>query len=111
MNHVFLDGKLYFHCARKGHKIDAIDKHDKVSYCVMDEEVKLDDNWWYTFRNVVVFGRMFKVSDDDLIDNVFYMMGDKFNATAEHMAAEMKYARDRVLIFELNIEHMSGKKS
>jgi len=109
MNHVYLDGKLYFHCAREGHKIDAIEKCDKVSYCVMDEGVKIDDNWWYTFKNVVVFGRMSKVTDDDLIDNVLYMMGDKFNATAEYMVAEMKSARDRVLILQLDIEHISGK--
>ena len=109
MNHVLFNGKLYFHCAKEGHKIDAIDKTDKVSYCVMDDGVKLDDNWWYTFRNVVVFGRISKVSDDNLIDKILYMMGEKFNATAEYMAAEMKSARDRVQILELNIEHMSGK--
>lgn len=109
MNHVYLDGKLYFHCAREGHKIDAIEKCDKVSYCVMDEGVKIDDNWWYTFKNVVVFGRMSKVTDDKLIETVLYSIGDTFNVTEEFMDEEMKLFRDRVLILELDIEHISGK--
>ena len=39
MNHWYYteDGKLYFHCAKEGHKIDAIKSCDKVSYCVHDE--------------------------------------------------------------------------
>ena len=38
MNHWYNpgDGKLYFHGAKTGHKIDAIRKSDKVSYCVYD---------------------------------------------------------------------------
>jgi nitroimidazol reductase NimA-like FMN-containing flavoprotein (pyridoxamine 5'-phosphate oxidase superfamily) len=30
------NGKLYFHCGKIGHKLDAIRTCDKVSYCVMD---------------------------------------------------------------------------
>ena len=36
MSHVYADGKIYFHGAQKGHKLDAVKKHSKVSYCVMD---------------------------------------------------------------------------
>ena len=33
-----LDGdKIYFHCAKEGHKIDAIQRHDKASFCVLSE--------------------------------------------------------------------------
>ena len=35
MSHVYVDGKLYFHGAKSGHKHDAIKKHSKVSYCVI----------------------------------------------------------------------------
>ena len=30
------NSKLYFHCGKIGHKLDAIRACDKVSYCVMD---------------------------------------------------------------------------
>ena len=31
------DGRLYFHGAKEGHKIDSLMKNDKVSFVVMDE--------------------------------------------------------------------------
>ena len=35
ISYVYIDGKLYFHSAKSGHKIDAIIKHEKASFCVM----------------------------------------------------------------------------
>ena len=29
--------KIYFHSAKQGHKIDAINRHDKASFCVYDQ--------------------------------------------------------------------------
>jgi nitroimidazol reductase NimA-like FMN-containing flavoprotein (pyridoxamine 5'-phosphate oxidase superfamily) len=39
INHYYCeeDGKLYFHGAKAGHKIDAIKSCDKASYCVYNE--------------------------------------------------------------------------
>ena len=37
LDHLYDDGKLYFHCAAEGHKIDAIKANPHASYCVMDE--------------------------------------------------------------------------
>ena len=42
MNHFYreADGKLYFHCAKEGHKLDAVRACDKASFCVLDKGVK-----------------------------------------------------------------------
>ena len=63
MSHAYVDGKIYFHGAMEGHKNDAIKKHDKVSYCVMDGGVKQQDSWWYTFKSVIVFGKIRILAD------------------------------------------------
>ena len=52
MSHVYVDGKIYFHGAMEGHKNDAVEKYDKVSYCVMDKGVKNRDGWSYIFKSV-----------------------------------------------------------
>ena len=39
------NGKLYFHCAKTGHKLDAVRKHDKVSYCVYDQGFRKEGDW------------------------------------------------------------------
>ena len=31
LNYVYRDNKLYFHCAKAGHKLDAIQRQPKVS--------------------------------------------------------------------------------
>ena len=59
------DNTIYFHCAKTGHKLDAITACDKVSYCVMDEGYREDGEWALSIKSVVVFGRMRVVEDED----------------------------------------------
>ncbi|MBO4220597.1 MAG: pyridoxamine 5'-phosphate oxidase family protein, partial [Clostridia bacterium] len=59
------DNTVYFHCAKTGHKIDAITACDKVSYCVMDEGCRNDGEWALNFRSVVLFGRIRIVEDEE----------------------------------------------
>jgi len=109
MSHVYVDGKIYFHGAMKGHKHDAVEKNDKVSYCVMDKGVKNDDGWSYTFKSIIVFGRIrFLTDKKEKIDKLTYL-GDKFFPTHEETVNEISRLLDRTEVFEITIEHMSGK--
>ena len=109
MSHVYVDGKIYFHGAMQGHKNDAVKKHDKVSYCVFDEGVKNDDGWSYTFRSVIVFGRIRTLTDDDEKVEKLTHLGDKFFPTHDETVSEIKRLLHRTEVFEITIEHMSGK--
>lgn len=109
MSHVYVDGKIYFHGAMNGHKMDAIKKHDKVSYCVMDEGVENDDGWSYTFKSVIVFGRMRTLTDDDEKIEKLIHLGDKFFPTHEQTVNEIDKLLHRTAVFEITIEHISGK--
>jgi len=109
MSHVFVDGKIYFHGAMEGHKNDAIKKRDKVSYCVMDSGVKKEDSWWYTFRSVIIFGKIKTIADKkEKIDRLTYL-GDKFFPTHEETVREIDRLLDKTEVFEITIDHISGK--
>ena len=109
MSHVYVDGKIYFHGAQKGHKVDAVKRHSKVSYCVMDKGVKAEGSWWYTFRSVIVFGKIRTLTDrDEKIDKLTHL-GDQFFPTHEETVDEISRLLDRTEVFEITIEHMSGK--
>ncbi len=109
MSHVFVNGKIYFHGANKGHKKDAVINYSKCSYCVLDDGVKARDSWWYTFRSVIVFGRIKILTDiDEKIEALTYM-GDKFFPTHEDTVDEIDRLLDRTEVYEITIEHMSGK--
>lgn len=110
MSHAYVDGKIYFHGAMEGHKNDAIKKHDKVSYCVMDGGVKQQDSWWYTFKSVIVFGKIRILADrSEKIDKLTYI-GDKFFPTHEETVNEINRLLDRTEVFEITIEHITGKR-
>lgn len=43
MNFVYEDGKIYFHGAKEGHKIDAIKNNPKVSMSIIDQEDVIEE--------------------------------------------------------------------
>lgn len=109
MSHVYVDGKIYFHSAKTGHKHDAIKKHEKVSFCVMDKGVKNDDGWSYTFKSVIVFGKIKILADEtDKVDKLTHL-GDKFFPTHEDTVDEISRLLHKTEVFEITIDHMSGK--
>lgn len=103
------DNKLYFHCAKEGHKLDAIKTCDKVSYCVMDEGFRKDGDWALNINSVVVFGRMKIVSDEDKRIEIGTNLCRKFTDDEAYIAKEIKNALPRALCLELTPEHMTGK--
>lgn len=109
MDYVYVDGKLYFHAAMEGHKIDSIRKHEKVSFCVLNDGVKEADSWWYTFKSVIAFGKIRVLNDDDEKKEKLTYLGNKYFPTPEETEDEIRRLLDRTAVFELNVEHMTGK--
>ena len=103
------DGKIYFHCAKEGHKIDAIEKCDKASFCVMDQGFKKEGDWALNITSVVCFGRIKKVVDFETTKEKVCKLGTKYHPTAESVQIEWEHAGNRVLCLEMTIEHMTGK--
>ena len=109
LDHWYSDGKLYFHCAKVGHKIDAITANDKVSYCVMDEGYRKDGEWALNINSVVVFGRIRIVEDEEKKREICTNLVRKFTDDEEYLQKELTNAFPRVNCLELTIEHMTGK--
>ena len=103
------DGKLYFHCAREGHKLDAIMRNDKVSYCVMDKGFRKDGDWALNIRSVIIFGRMKVVEDEEKKREICTNICRRFTDDEEYLQKELKNAFPRVCCLELTPEHMTGK--
>ena len=112
MNHWYneADGKLYFHGAKSGHKLEAIKKYDKVSFCVYDSGYRNEGEWALNIKSVVVFGRMKVVEDSDKVVEICTNIGHKFTDDKEYLEDELQRALPRVLCLELTPEHMTGKR-
>ena len=103
------DGCLYFHGAKTGHKIDAISKCDKVSYCVMDEGFRKEGDLALNIRSVIVFGRISLVTDEEKAREICTQLCLKFTDDREYLERELKSSLGRVQCLKLTPEHMSGK--
>ena len=103
------DSKLYFHCAKEGHKLDAISECDKVSYCVMDKGYRKEGEWALNIRSVIVFGRIREVTDVEKKKEICTCLCQKFTDDEAYLEKEMKNAFARVCCLELDIKHMTGK--
>lgn len=109
LDFVYDEGKIFFHCAVEGHKIDAIQSCDKASFCVLDKAVRENGDWAYYFDSVVAFGKIRIVEDRNVAEEKLRLLGLKYFPTAEMVEHDMAKNFKRALILELNIEHMTGK--
>ncbi len=104
------DGRIYFHGGMAGHKIDAMKKHDKASFCVMDEGVRPDNEWWLMFKSVIVFGRLTIVEDHEEALDITRRLSRKFTKDEALIEAEVQRAGFRTMVFYMTPEHISGKR-
>ena len=103
------DGKIYFHSGKTGHKIDALKRKGKASFCVYDSGTKSADSWWLNFRSVVVFGYVEFVEDRKKIYEICRRLSRKFTQDEEYIEDEINRAGPRTLMFALVPEHITGK--
>ena len=95
VNYVYLDGKIYFHGAKSGHKIDAIKNNPKVSISIIDQEDVIEEELTTYFRSIILFGKAKILQDDDEI------------AVEKEIQREWK----ALCCVEIIIEHLTGKQA
>ena len=111
MNHWYCeaDGKLYFHGAKEGHKIDALRACDKVSYCVHDQGYRKEGEWSLNIQSVVVFGTIKPVEDEQKAVEICRSLSAKFTDDPAYVEYELESGKNRLLCLELTPDHMTGK--
>jgi len=109
INYLYHNGKLYFHCAKTGHKLDAIRADDKVCFTVLSDPVKNPGEWWNCFTSVICFGRISEVRDEREIDRLLRLIGAKYFPEGYDLEEDMAKNARNALILEITIDHMSGK--
>lgn len=111
INHYYCeeDGKLYFHGGKVGHKIDAMKRHNKVSFCVYDEGYRKDGEWSLNIKSVIVFGRVEFIEDEETIYRIAKDLSHKFTQDENYIEDEIKRSGALTLMFALVPEYITGK--
>ena len=109
---VYHDGKLYFHSALSGHKVDAISNCDKASFCVIDQDEVHGEQYTTYFRSVIAFGRIRIIGDEKEKLAAARLLGNRYNPNQdEALQKELDRGLHRMLVLCLEIEHLTGKKA
>ena len=112
INYVYADGYIYIHSAKTGHKLDAIRACDKASFCVIDADDVVPEDYSTNFRSVVAFGRVRILEDEGEMLAALRKLGDKYNPGQDAaLEAEIAKSFAFVAMIELRIEHLTGKQS
>ena len=112
MNHYYNpeDGCLYFHCGKqKSHRLDALRRHPKASFCVFDHGYRKEGEWSLNVRSVIVFGTVEILEDWDTIVDISTRLSHKFTQDEGYIQHEIKVSGPRTLLLKLTIAHMTGK--
>ena len=112
MNHWYNEenGKIYFHCGKSGHRLDALRKCNKVSFCTYDRGYREDGDWALHVKSVIVFGTIAIVEDMETIADISRKLSYKFTQDEEYIQNEIdKYAK-ATLLMQLTPEHICGKQ-
>ena len=112
ISYVYNDGKLYFHSALTGHKIDAINMHSKASFCVIAQDKDVPEKYTTYFRSVIAFGKICVIDNDAEKLRAIEILAEKYSPQlAEGRKKEIEDNFSRMCMIELDIEHMTGKEA
>lgn len=112
ISYVFSEGKLYFHSALSGHKVDAIRGCDRASFCVVAQDDVKPELYTTFFRSVIAFGRIHIVDDEAEKLAAARLLGNRYTPHQdEALQKELENGLARMLVIRLDIEHLTGKES
>ena len=100
---------IYFHCAVEGHKLENLQKNNKVSFSVVCDTKVLPDDFATLYKSVVVFGKAVEVFGDEKIQGLTLLL-EKYSK--DFMPEGMKYIEEKLLVvktYKIEIDHMSAK--
>lgn len=103
------DGKLYFHGAKAGHRLDAIRENNKISFTTWDKGYIEEGDWAYYVKSVVIRGRAELVEDEKIQRAQLYKLGMKYYPTEEMVLDTIRSSGNRAVMLAVTIDHMSGK--
>lgn len=110
LSYVYHDGRIYFHCAASGHKLDGIRRNPKVSFCVIAKDAIVPEEFTTYFCSAIAFGKARVLQDEAEKYNAMKLLSMRYSPTeSARMDDEIARNRAQLTVIELQIEHLTGK--
>jgi nitroimidazol reductase NimA-like FMN-containing flavoprotein (pyridoxamine 5'-phosphate oxidase superfamily) len=111
VNYAYEGGRIYFHCAKEGHKLDAIKRSEKLSFCVVAGERVLPERFTTAYRSAIAFGKGRVVEEDEEKRHAMRLINAKYSPGLEKEGDEaIVRTWDRLHVVAIKVEHLMGKE-
>ncbi len=112
LSHVYDNGKLYFHSALIGHKLDLIRQNDNASFTVIAKDEIHPERYTTYFQSVISIGKVRIIEDDAEKRHVLEMLGRRCRPDdPEGLSKEIKSGINRCIALEMTINKLTGKQA
>lgn len=111
LSYVYHDGKIYFHSAKTGHKIDAIAKNPKVSFAIVDEDTIVSEEYTTYFRSVVAFGKARLAEGGERLAAFCALMEKYSGEQPEEARTKAIEECEKTHLVAIDVEYMTGKEA
>lgn len=113
LSYVYDGEKIYFHSAKSGHKIDAVSQNPRASFCVIDQDQIVPEEYTTYFRSVIVFGTIRILHDEAEKREAIEKLAVKYapDDTEENRKKAVERDWKPLCMLEMTPEHISGKEA
>ena len=112
LSYVYADGAIIFHSAVEGHKVDAIRRDNRCSFCVIEQDDIRPAEFTTYFRSVIAFGHIQMLETAEEKVQALRLLGRRYSPGDEPgLQHEIDKSLDHVLLLRLDIEHLTGKEA
>lgn len=114
LNHVLMDGKLLFHAASEGHKMDALRGQPRACYTVaqgpLEEDPEaLSPGSLGTYRSAVLFGTLSELPESEY-EAALRALCARYTPDFARSKDAFTKGYDKLRILCFTVEHITGKK-
>lgn len=113
ISYVYDGENIYFHCAKSGHKLDVIQQNEKVSFCVIDQDKIVPDEYTSYFRSVIAFGHVEVITDEkeklSAVEKLAIKYAPKDTAIGRKNAIDREWTP--LCMLKMSIDHITGKEA
>lgn len=112
LSYVYHEGKVYFHCARAGHKLDLLDQNPKASFCVIGQDQVVPEKYTTYYRSVILFGTVRRLTAGEEKRAAILALARRYSPDEPAGGVEAEIARywDALCMLELTPGHITGKE-
>lgn len=110
VSYAYADGRIYFHCAREGYKVDLLKKDPHVSFTVVAQDDIIPEDFNTLYISAIAFGRARLIDDPEEMRKIHGYIIDKYSKGHEESGDRyLDSSISEIYMVEITVDHITAK--